>query len=202
MREVVRIRTTVMIVLFMGLIPLALAQTYLDANGSKPEDTGGAARLLHYLPEDMPIEVFVPLPAVDNGEALRAQVVRALEAWQAAVPELVQFRILNAPAEGALTVTWREFEDQRVGSYLYAFSVGEDNVYRFRATDLLLDPRFGAEDTYRYALLEVGHTLGLLGRSPFEGDAMSTTPSGVISERDIATLRALYALPSGIVVNE
>jgi predicted Zn-dependent protease len=50
---------------------------------------------------------------------------------------------------------------------------------------------------YRYALVQVGHALGLLGRSSFEDDAMSQSPSGVISERDKATLRALYAVPSG-----
>ncbi|HEX7021776.1 MAG TPA: hypothetical protein VF171_02890, partial [Trueperaceae bacterium] len=62
------------VVLLLAFTPSALAQsneTYLSQNASKPEDTGGQARLMHYLPEDMPIQVFVPRPAVPDGAALQ-----------------------------------------------------------------------------------------------------------------------------------
>lgn len=77
-----------------------------------------------------------------------------------------------------------------------------DDQYRFRATAIGLDPRASPEELERYALLQIGHALGLLGRSPFIGDAMSLSPSGVITPRDVATLRALYAVPSGTVVHD
>ncbi len=176
---------------------VAAQQTYLAENGSRPEDTHGQSRLLHYLPDDMPIAVFVPQPPPPAGKELRDQVIAAFRAWQQAAPDLIAFRFLGAPEEGALLVVWQPFEDDRVGSYQYAFTVDTDGVYRFRATEILLDPRHDPDNAFRYALLEVGHALGLLGRSPFAGDAMSAEPSGQVSERDVATLRALYAVPSG-----
>jgi hypothetical protein len=188
--------------LLLGLtLSLSFAQvSYVKQNGSKPEDTHGASRFLHYLPKDIPIDVFVSPPDVEGGDVLRQQVVAAFEAWQQAVPDLVQFRLVDSPDEGTLKVTWTPFDDGRVGSYQYVYTVESDDIYRFRTSEILLDPRHSTEDAFRYALLEVGHALGLLGRSPFEGDAMSADPSGVVSERDIATLRALYNRSSGSVV--
>jgi predicted Zn-dependent protease len=99
-----------------------------------------------------------------------------------------------------LQVTWQSLEGGRIGSYRYRYVVLPDGQYRFLATDIILDARLDAQTLYRYALVQVGHAVGLLGRSPFEGDAMSWQASGIISERDIATLRALYAIPSGTVL--
>ena len=201
-------------------------QTYLQHSGSDPETTRGESRLLHYLPQDMPITVYVPIPGadaptggagddaggsptggfdlaeVDLNAARRDEVVRALNAWQEAAPDLIRFRTAETPEESSLKVVWRDLPPGKVGSYRYTFSVLEDGVYRFRATEVILDPDTPPDELYRYALLEIGHALGLLGRSPFEGDAMSAVPSGRVSERDVATLRALYALPSGIVLRK
>ena len=118
------------------------------------------------------------------------------------MPDLIRFRTAETPEESALKVVWQDLPADKVGSYRYTFSVLENGLYRFRATEILLDPDTPPDDLYRYALLEIGHALGLLGRSPFEGDAMSAVPSGRVSERDVATLRALYALPSGIVLRK
>lgn len=167
--------------------------SYLSDQASNPETTDGVARLLHYLPEDMPIRVFVPETLDGKHETVR----RAFEAWQEAVPELIQFEFLDNLSQDALLVTWQELEVGKIGSYQYTYSVDTDGQYRFRATDIFLDDNLDDETLYRYALVQVGHALGLLGRSSFEGDAMSQSPSGTISERDKATLRALYAVPSG-----
>jgi predicted Zn-dependent protease len=180
------------------VVTTATAQdSYLSDQASNPDTTDGVARLLHYLPEDIPIRVVVPEPQSVAATQKREAVVRALEAWQEAVPDLVQFEITESLSEDVLRVTWQTLEEGKIGSYQYTYSVQEDGQYRFRATDIFLDPRLDSETLYRYALVQVGHALGLLGRSPFEGDAMSQSPSGVISERDKATLRALYAVPSG-----
>ena len=144
----------------------------------------------------------VDVSEVDKDAARRDEVVRALNAWQEAVPDLIRFRTAETPEESALKVVWQDLPSDKVGSYRYTFSVLEGGIYRFRATEILLDPDTPPDDLYRYALLEIGHALGLLGRSPFEGDAMSAVPSGRVSERDVATLRALYALPSGDCIEE
>jgi predicted Zn-dependent protease len=172
-------------------------ETYLSDQASNPETTGGVARLLHYLPQDIPINVYIPEAEGLNTAQARETVIRAFEAWQDAVPELIEFTITAFPSENAIAVSWQTLEAGKIGSYRYAYSVLPDGQYRFRATDIFLDPSLDSDTLYRYALVQVGHALGLLGRSPFEGDAMSQSPSGVISERDKATLRALYAVPSG-----
>lgn len=196
--------------------PFAAAQpeteTYLSANGSDPETTRGAPRLLRYQLEDFPVEVYIPSPtaipageqtgSAGIGEAARQEVISAFEAWQQAVPEIVSFRFLEAPSDETLIVSWEALPSSLAGSYRYAFSVLGTNEYRFRATRIILDPATPEGDLYRFALLQVGHALGLLGRSPFPGDALSAEPSGEVSERDAATLRALYALPSGTVLRE
>jgi hypothetical protein len=214
-----RYLTFVLSALLFGALTVGGAQgepeTYLSANGSDPETTRGASRLLRYQLEDFPVAVFVPPPPVDqtatggapaegaSGDASwrRQEVIRAFDAWAEAVPEIVSWTFVDVPDEETLVVSWEALLPQRVGSYRYAFSVTPTNEYRFRATRVILDPNTPAEDLYRFALLQVGHALGLLGRSPFEGDALSAVPSGVVSERDVATLRALYALPSGTVLH-
>ncbi|MDQ3397091.1 MAG: hypothetical protein M3511_04850 [Deinococcota bacterium] len=181
--------------LFLGCA-LAQPETYLSANASTPEATRGEARLLHYLPEDIPIEVYIPPPETANAETVACLVEDAFRAWREVVPDLVSFTFVEWPSERSLVVVWDALEAQPGGSFEYEWSIFQGQ-YRFRTTKIILDPNRNEGDLYRFALLQVGHALGLLGRSPYRGDAMSRTPSGVISERDIATLRALYRLPSG-----
>jgi hypothetical protein len=213
-------RVSGVFVLLLSLLT-ALAQeadTYLSGQASNPETTDGVARLLHYLPADMPISVSISeltsgLETTSEPETTREPratnssqttdsqkrevVIRAFKAWQEALPELIQFEFPEQPPEDALFITWQKLEEGKIGSYQYTYSVQADGQYRFRATDIFLDPTLDDETLYRYALVQVGHVLGLLGRSSYEGDAMSQSPSGVISEKDKATLQALYAVPSG-----
>ena len=188
--------------LLLALSALAIAQeTYLQYVASDPDSTNGEARLLHYLPDDVPVSVVIePVDRPDEAE-VRDRIIAAFSAWQDAAPELVGFRFVDVPTERTLRVRWQEFDDGRVGSYAYRFQVLSSGVYRFWTVEILLDPRHDSDAMYRYALLEVGHALGLLGRSPFPGDAMSAVPSGQITARDVATLRALYAVPSGTVLS-
>jgi len=174
-------------------------QTYLSAIASDPSSTGGQARLLHYLPQDMPIAVYVPPPPQGDARAMRDAVIRAVEAWQQAAPDVLTFMVVGQGVPDAIKVTWRPLTG-KVASYRYAFSIDAQNQYRFRTTEVILDPRFQPDETYRYALLAFGQALGMLGRSPYPGDALSASPSGRISQRDVATLRALYAVPSGTVL--
>jgi hypothetical protein len=192
----IRLTTGRVFVIGLLLCATALAQdSYLSDQASKPETTDGVARLLHYLPQDIPISVAIPEPS--DGSPKHEVVRRAFEAWQAAAPDLIQFGFPDTPPEDSIFVSWQTLEIGKIGSYQYTFSVLSDGQYRFRATDIYLDPSLDDDTLYRYALVQVGHALGLLGRSSFEGDAMSQSPSGVITERDKATLRALYAVPSG-----
>lgn len=198
-------RWTALFIVIGGALmsPWSAAQvpTYLADVGSEASVTHGASRLLHYLPGDMPILVNVPVPPGEGGPARRAAVVDALKRWEQAAPDLLSFLVVAQGGADVLQVRWEPLVD-KVGSYRYRFTVLPDEQYRFRATSIVLDPRASPGDLERYALLQIGHAVGLLGRSPFIGDAMSSSPSGVITQRDVATLRALYAVPSGTVLHD
>jgi predicted Zn-dependent protease len=182
---------------------VAAADTYLAQVGSDPATTDGQSRLLHVLPKDLPLAVYVPPAPGDAGDAKRTAVVQAFRDWAEAAPDVLQVIFVGAPADGTVSVTWQDLSGQaKVGSYRYAFSVQSDGQYRFRPTEVILDPAFSPTELHTYALLEVGHALGLLGRSPAAGDAMSASPSGTLTSRDVATLRALYALPSGTALQQ
>lgn len=175
-------------------------QTYLSDIASDPSSTGGRARLLHYLSQDMPIAVYVPPAPVGNGAAMRDAVIRAIKAWQQAAPDILNFVMVGPDTPDAITVQWRRLTG-KVASYRYTFSISAQNQYRFRATEVILDPSFQTDQIYRYALLAFGQAVGMIGRSPYPGDALSASPSGRISRRDVATLRALYGVPSGTVLD-
>ena len=193
---------TIAFVLTLALMcGTATAQaTYLDEVASDSDATRGEARLLHYLEDDLPIEVHIEMPDRVDAAEVRDRVVAAFTAWQDAAPDVVGFRFVDEPTERTLRVGWQRFEDQRVGTYAYRYQVLPSGVWRFWTAEVLLDPRHELDAMYRYAVLEAGHALGLLGRSPFAGDAMSTVPSGQVTPRDVATLQALYDVPSGTVV--
>ncbi len=174
--------------------------TYLSDIASDPSSTGGQARLLHYLSQDMPIAVYVTPAPEANGQAMRDAVLRAIKAWQQAAPDILNFVVVGQDTPDAITVTWQQLTD-KVASYRYGFTINAQNQYRFHATEVILDPRFQPDQVYRYALLAFGQAVGMIGRSPYSGDALSASPSGRISQRDVATLRALYAVPSGTVLN-
>jgi predicted Zn-dependent protease len=174
-------------------------QTYLSAIASDPSSTGGQARLLHYLSQDMPIAVYVPPSPQGDAQSMRDAVIRAVKAWQQAAPDVLNFMVVGQDVPDAIKVTWQPLTD-KVASYRYAFSIDAQNQYRFHTTEVILDPRFQPDQIYRYALLAFGQAVGMLGRSPYAGDALSASPSGHISQRDVATLRALYAVPSGTVL--
>lgn len=177
--------------------PAAAPTSYLNHSASRPEDTGGVARFLHYLPQDIPIEVYVPEPEGEEANPAAAETVRAaFEAWQEAAEGVIAFDFVSGSGDDRLEVRWQRLEPSRAGSYEYRWSI-ENGLYRFRTTSITLDPSRDEATLYRFALLQVGHALGLLGRSPYPGDAMSAEPSGVVSERDVATLFFLYSLPSG-----
>ena len=186
----------------LGTVAAAQTETYLSENGTNPETTRGESRLLHYQPEDFPVEVYIPPPSwLDTEGQVQETVRRAFEAWAEAAPDIVSFEFVEGPGEVVLEVDWETLESV-AGSYRYSFSVGADGRYDYRATRVILDPMTEPEALYRFAVLQVGHVLGLFGRSPYEGDALAAVPSGEITERDVATLRALYALPSGTVLRE
>jgi hypothetical protein len=111
------------------------------------------------------------------------------------------------PGDADIPIVW---EAEPSGDWYIAHCVYDVNLIqrRFGVARILVTTRYGGreqvslEELYETVLHEMGHALGLAGHSPYETDIMYfrggwAAKTDGLSERDRATLRALYAKPNG-----
>lgn len=165
--------------------------------------------LLHWSREQMPLRVHLPVPPdgfYADPEAVHEVVRDGVTDWADLVePGLPSFRFVDSAGEADIPIVWAlEPPDPSwyVAHCVYDMSV----VYskRFAVDRILVTARWRGREPaldliYGTVLHEVGHALGLAGHSPEEGDVMfaGVRVGHVLTERDRATLRALYARPNG-----
>jgi predicted Zn-dependent protease len=166
--------------------------------------------LLHWSPREMPLRVHLPSPPAGFYSDPRAvhDVVRdGVTDWSdVAGPGLPSFRFVASPGEADIQIAWAfEAPDPNwyVAHCIYAQTLMSK---RFAVDRILVTARWrgdepSLETLYATMLHEMGHALGLGGHSPVAADVMyrsvnASRPAG-LSERDRATLRALYARPNG-----
>ena len=164
--------------------------------------------LLHWSRQQMPLKVHLPVPPdgfYADPVAVHDVVRDGVTDWaDVAAPGLPSFVFVDAPGEADIRVTWAlEPPDPTwyVAYCMYAQSVfskqfGVDYILvtaRWRGKEPALDVIYGA------MLHEMGHALGLAGHSPDTNDVMGIGArlADTVSERDRATLRALYEKPNG-----
>ena len=178
------------------------------------EDSDGTPMYVHFTEDDMPLQVAVQMPKLAARYAslaeTRAAVAQAIESWETAIqPVLPWFQIeIVASEDGAdIVAEWKtRITGEAAGWGGIAWTVVDGKLRasgRLQyATKPCLDIRCQLElDQLRLLMVhEFGHTLGL-GHCLSCDSAMSynweTRERAFISELDVRTIRALYAMPNG-----
>jgi predicted Zn-dependent protease len=167
----------------------------------------GDAVLLRWSDRQMPLKIFLPEPpeGLFSAPEVYFDAVRAgVLSWtDVAGPGLPRFEFVEAIGDADIPIQWAR-EPQ--GNWYVAYTMMNvvPSQRRFDVAQLLVTARWAGgriaapEEVCRVVLHEMGHALGFAGHSPDPGDVMY--PSATVtelSERDRATLAALYARPVG-----
>ena len=187
-----------LIVVALAALAVAFAQggSYLAnvaTSAGLPE--GEPARYFHWTTAGFPVRVHIPA-APEGAPADAAVTARAgFEAWAQAAPDLVSFEFVTDPADAQVLVEWSQTIGA-IGSWRYTWARDETG-WRLAGVTAILPVNVGGPQLRVAAVLQAGRGLGLLGRSPFQGDALGPAPSGSVTGNDVATLRELYQIPVG-----
>jgi predicted Zn-dependent protease len=166
--------------------------------------------LLHWSRRQMPLKVHLPVPPdgfFADAAAVHDVVRDGVTDWaDVAAPGVPSFVFVASPGEADIQIAWAlEPPDPTwyVAHCVFAQTVtskqfGVDRI-------LVTARRRGREPSldmlYTTVLHEMGHALGFAGHSPHADDVMyahlNPETRSALSERDRATLRALYAKPNG-----
>ena len=166
--------------------------------------------LLRWPKEKMPLRVHLPAPPIGLFEdplAIFDSVRDGVLDWtDVAGPGVPSFVFVDSAGDADIPVVWAKEPD---GDWYIAFCSWDIQPFarRFGVSHLLVTGRWrdaheaDLHDVYATVLHEMGHALGIGGHSPDQGDIMysriSETATSGLSERDRATLAALYARPIG-----
>lgn len=165
--------------------------------------------LLRWHEKQMPLRVHLPRPPdgiFERPDEILESVRDGVIDWtDAASPGVPSFVFVDDDGDADIPIVW---EKEPVGTEYIAHCVYDLDLRRrrFGVTRILVTGHWGGHvadlhDLYATVLHEMGHGLGLGGHSPDPNDIMfpsvvSRAQEG-LSERDRATLRALYERPIG-----
>jgi predicted Zn-dependent protease len=178
--------------------------------------------LLRWHDREFPLRVHLPRPPErlwPDADGAWDAARRGILAWNDAVrPGLPSFVFVDEPCKAKIPVGWTDQSPS--SSVAHCFYDIDLRQRRFGVMGIVINHRYedgtvpALEDLERTVLHEMGHALGLGGHSPNPEDAMYGWVKGPeadsalaaeirpnaftgLSERDRATLRALYAKPVG-----
>ncbi|MDJ0786263.1 MAG: matrixin family metalloprotease [Myxococcota bacterium] len=174
------------------------------------EMLGNENVVLRWPTRKMPLRVYLP-PApgglFEDPAAIEAAVREGVLGWADVVePGVPSFTFVDSLGAADIPIVWAEEPDGDWYVAHCAYDIGQ-RTRRFGVSRILVTGRWadghvadGAQ-VQQVVLHEMGHALGLGGHSPDPEDIMypSVSPreTSGLSERDRATLQALYALPIG-----
>ena len=156
-----------------------------------------AGKLIRWNKNSLPLQVYIE----DNKtvpEYYREVVMSAYQAWQRASEGLVRFEFVETPQEADMKCYFKA-NDNKDSIGVHAFAVNgntiTDSVIVFNRTDNK-GHSHDSKQLFSSALQEIGHSLGLTGKSPSIYDVMypiGTKFNTEITPRDLKTLALLYS---------
>ena len=157
-----------------------------------------SGKLVRWNKSSMPLKVYVE-DSTTVPEYYREIVISAYQAWQRASEGLVRFQYVETEQEADMKCYFR-VNDNTNSIGVHAFAVNGDRI-----TDSIIvfnktDNKGNSHDSkqlFSSALQEIGHSLGLTGKSPSIYDVMypiGTKFNTEITPRDLKTLALLYSV--------
>ena len=155
-------------------------------------------KLIRWNKNSLPLQVYIE-DSADVPEYYREVVMSAYQAWQRASEGLVRSEFVETPNEADMKCYFKT-NDNKDSIGVHAFSVNgnviKDSVIIFNRTDNK-GHSHDSKQLFSSALQEIGHSLGLTGKSPSIYDVMypiGTKFNTEITPRDLKTLALLYSV--------
>ena len=155
-------------------------------------------KIVRWSKDSMPLKVYIQ-DSSGLPEYYREVVMNAYQTWQRASEGLVSFEFVETPQEADMKCYFKSV-DNKDSIGVHAFSVNgtsiTDSVIVFNKADAK-GHSLDSKQLYSSALQEIGHSLGLTGKSPSIYDVMypiGTKFNTEITPRDLKTLALLYSV--------
>ena len=155
-------------------------------------------KLIRWNKNSLPLKVYIE-DSTGVPEYYREVVLSAYQAWQRASEGLVRFEFVESPQQADMKCYFKT-NDNKESIGVHTFSVNgnviTDSVIIFNRTDNK-GHSHDSKQLFSSALQEIGHSLGLTGKSPSIYDVMypiGTKFNTEITPRDLKTLALLYSV--------
>ena len=155
-------------------------------------------KLIRWNKDSMPLNVYIE-DSTSVPEYYREVVMSAYQAWQRASEGLVRFNFVESPSEADMKCYFKS-TDNKNSIGVHAFSINGDTIKDSTIIFNKVDNKGYSHDSkqlFSSALQEIGHSLGLTGKSPSIYDVMypiGTKFNTEITPRDLKTLALLYSV--------
>ena len=155
-------------------------------------------KIIRWNKNSLPLKVYIE-DSTDVPEYYREVVLSAYQAWQRASEGLVRFEYVETPQEADMKCYFR-INDNKDSIGTHAFSVNGNTMTDSTIIFSKKDNKGYSHDSkqlFSSALQEIGHSLGLTGKSPSIYDVMypiGTKFNTEITPRDLKTLALLYSV--------
>ena len=155
-------------------------------------------KIIRWNKASFPLKVYIQ-DSADVPAYYREIVMSAYQSWQRASEGLVRFMFVETPEEADMKCFFKNVEGQTtIGAH--AFSINGSTITGSTTIYKITDEKnhnLDSKQLFSSALQEIGHSLGLNGKSPSIYDVMypiGTKFNTEITARDLKTLALLYSV--------
>ena len=155
-------------------------------------------KIIRWNKTSFPLKVYIQ-DSADVPAYYREIVMSAYQSWQRASEGLVRFMFVETPEEADMKCFFKNVEGQTtIGAH--AFSINGSTITGSTTIYKITDEKnhnLDSKQLFSSALQEIGHSLGLNGKSPSIYDVMypiGTKFNTEITARDLKTLALLYSV--------
>ena len=157
-----------------------------------------SGKIIRWNKASMPLKVYVQ-DSADVPGYYREVVMSAYKTWQRASEGLVSFEFVESPSGADMKCYFKSTDNKKsIGAHAFTLSGDKitDSTIVFNKTDEK-NHSLDSKQLYSSALQEIGHSLGLTGKSKSIYDVMypiGTKFNTEITQRDLKTLGLLYSV--------